>query len=67
VFLDLRIVRELQAYFSDLRILQGLGLEWNLAAGIAKRPTECDAFELLVEVTRTNNVVVTICQGPFWE
>jgi len=47
-----RILEELRAYFSDLRILQGLGLEWNLAVGIAKRPTECDAFELLVEETR---------------
>jgi len=45
VFLDLRIVKELRAYFSDLRILQELGLEWNLAVGIAKRPTKGDAFE----------------------
>jgi hypothetical protein len=52
VFLDLRIVKELRAYFLDLRILQGLGLEWHLAAGIATRPTWCDAFELVVEVTR---------------
>jgi hypothetical protein len=52
VFLDLRIVKELRAYFSDLRILQELGLEWNLAVGIAKRPTKGDAFELLAEVTR---------------
>ena len=62
------MVKELQTYFSDLRILQRLGLEWNLAAGIAKRPIKCDAFELLVEATRINdNVLVTICQGPFWE
>ena len=52
MFLDLRIVKELRAYFSDLRILQGLGLEWDLAVGIAKRPTKCDAFELTVEITR---------------
>jgi hypothetical protein len=52
VFLDLRIVKELRAYFSDLRILQGLGLERNSAAGIAKRPTKGDAFELPVEATR---------------
>jgi hypothetical protein len=51
--LDLRIVKELRAYFSDLRILQGLGLEWNLAVGIAKRPTRCDAFELTVESIQT--------------
>jgi hypothetical protein len=52
MILEVRILEELRAYFSDLRILQGLGLEWNLAVGIAKRPTECDAFELLVEETR---------------
>ncbi len=52
MFLDLRIVKELRVYFSDLRILQGLGLEWNLAVGIAKRPAPRDAFELLVEITR---------------
>ena len=52
MFLDLRIVKELRVYFSDLRILQGLGLEWNLAVGIAKRPAKCDAFELPVEETR---------------
>jgi hypothetical protein len=58
VFLDLRIVKELRAYFLDLRILQGLGLEWNLTVGIAKRPTKCDAFELLVESTR--------CRVTYW-
>jgi hypothetical protein len=52
VFSDLRIVKELRVCFSDLRILQGLGLEWNLAVGIAKRPAPRDAFELLVEITR---------------
>jgi hypothetical protein len=52
MFLDLRIVKELWVDFSEVRILQGLGLEWNLALGIAKRPTKCHAFESLVEVTR---------------
>ncbi len=31
---------------------RGLALEWNLAVGIAKRPTKGDAFELLAEVIR---------------
>ena len=49
---EVRIVKELREYFSDLRILQGLGSEWNLTIGIAERPTRRDTFELLVEVTR---------------
>jgi hypothetical protein len=52
MFLDLRIVKKLRGDFLDLRILQELGLEWNLGVGIAERPTKCHAFELLVEVTR---------------
>jgi hypothetical protein len=45
VFLDLRIVKELRGCFSDLRILQGLGLERCYGAGR-------QAFELLFETTR---------------
>ena len=46
MFLDLRIVKELRGCFSDLRILQGLGLERCYGAG--RQP-----FELLFEITQT--------------
>jgi len=52
VFLDLRILNELRGYFSEVRILQGLRLEWHLPGGRQRRRGMCQAFELIIEVTR---------------
>jgi len=53
MFLDLRIVKELRGYFSEVRILQGLRLEWRLAVGSQRCRGARKAFELLFEVTRS--------------
>jgi hypothetical protein len=37
MFLDLRIVRELWADFSEVRILQGLPFEWRLVVRCRRR------------------------------
>jgi hypothetical protein len=52
MFLDLRILKELRGYFSEVRILKGLRLEGCFAVGRRRRPAVCRAFELLSELTR---------------
>jgi len=51
VFLDLRILNELRAQFSEVRILKGLRLKRVFATGRQRNRGRRHAFELLLEIT----------------
>jgi hypothetical protein len=52
VFLDLRIVNELRARFSEVRILKSLRLRVRFEVRRRRRRGERQTFELLCELTR---------------
>jgi len=52
MILELRIVKELRAHFSEVQILKGLRWKWRLAVGRNRRWRAREAFELMVEITR---------------
>ena len=49
--LEVRIVKELRGYFSEVRILKSLGLERLLAVGSQGTKIGHRSFELTIEVT----------------
>ncbi len=51
MFLDLRILNELRVNFSQVRILNGLWLEWRWVVRRRRRGGVSEAFELIVEIT----------------
>ena len=53
MILDLRIVKELWVDFSEVRILQGLPLEWRLVERREIGRGLYQAFELLSGIART--------------
>ena len=53
MFLDLRIVKELRARFSEVRILKGLLLKRQLAVGRDRNRAVGQAFELMFQPTQT--------------
>jgi len=52
VFLDLRILNELRAIFSEVRILKSLRVSMRFEVRRERHRGERQAFELLCELTR---------------
>jgi len=58
MFLEVRIVKELWAHFSEVRILKGLMLKRRLEAGCQRNRGERQAFELMFVITQS--------KVPYW-
>jgi hypothetical protein len=52
MFLEVRILKELRAYFSEVRIPKGLRQKKAWASGIARGRNADDAFELPFVITQ---------------